>query len=80
MEKMYVKVSSVFDKTGYMQPHVIIMDDGRRYVIDQGSDFRPASSGRDCYTIIIRGQQRYLFFEHTDPLCHSTVGRWYFER
>ena len=78
-ERVYVKVSSDFDKTGYMQPRAIIMDDGRRYVIDQVSDYRPFSSDRDCYTIIIRGQQRFLFFERSDPLFRSIVGRWYME-
>lgn len=82
--KTYVKVTSDFDKTGYMQPRVITMDDGRRYVIDQVCDFRPADTigaklDGDCYTILIHGKQRYLFFERTSPLFRSRFGRWFLE-
>lgn len=83
-EKIYVKVNSDIDKTGYMQPRAVVLDDGRRFVIDQVCDFRPAaamgaSCGGDCYTILIRGQERHLFFERTSPLFHARIGRWFFE-
>ena len=52
------------------KPRSIIWSDGRAFPIEQVRDFRPASSqedGRDRYTVIIRGQEKYLFFERTDP-------------
>lgn len=43
-EKVYVKVNSDFDSTGYMQPRSITWKDGRVFVIEAVKDFRPASS------------------------------------
>ena len=82
-EKVYVKVTSDFDATGYMQPRSITWGDGRTFTIDEVRDFRPAdctASGGDCYTVIIRGEERHLFFERTDPLFASRVGRWFIEK
>lgn len=79
-EKIYVKVNSDFDSTGYMQPRTITWDDGRIFVIDQVKDFRPGESASgccDCYTVIVRGEEKLLFFERTDPRFVSRVGRWY---
>lgn len=58
MEKVYVKVNSDFDSTGYMLPRMITWSDGRTFKIDAVKDFRPASTlgkGRtgDCYTVVI---------------------------
>ena len=80
--KIYVKVTSDFDSTGYMQPRSIIWSDGRAFPIEQVRDFRPASSqedGRDRYTVIIRGQEKYPFFERTDPRFAGRFGRWFVE-
>ena len=38
-EKIYVKVNSDFDATGYMQPRQITWGDGRTYPIEQVRDF-----------------------------------------
>lgn len=82
-EKVYVKVTSDFDATGYMQPRQIIWDDGRTYPIEQVRDFRPASTiadlPGDCYTVIIKGQERHLFFERADRTFPSRFGRWFVE-
>ena len=83
-ERVYVKVSSDFDCTGYMQPRTITWADGRTFQIDEVRDFRPAASfggGRrgDRYTIMIHGAERYLFFERTDPGFASHLGRWFVE-
>ena len=43
-ERVYVKVNSDFDSTGYMQPRSITWKDGRVFVIEAVKDFRPASS------------------------------------
>ena len=43
-EKVYVKVNSDFDATGYMQPRQITWGDGRTYPIEQVRDFRPANT------------------------------------
>ena len=82
-EKVYVKVTSYFDATGYMQPRQIIWGDGRTYPIEQVRDFRPASTiadlPGDCYTVIIKGQERHLFFERADRTFPSRFGRWFVE-
>lgn len=82
-KRVYVKVTSVFDATGYMQPRTITWNDGREFEIEEVTDYRPAGTNRDnttdCYTIIIRGDTKYLFFERTNRHQKSTVGRWYVE-
>lgn len=84
-EKIYVKVNSDFDSTGYMQPRTITWDDGRTFRIEQIRGFRPVSgagSRQDsgCYTVVINGVEKHLFFERTDPVFASRVGRWFVER
>ncbi|MBQ9686304.1 MAG: hypothetical protein IJV41_07155 [Oscillospiraceae bacterium] len=83
-ERVYVKVNSDFDSTGYMQPRTITWADGRTFQIDEVRDFRPASTlGRghrgDCYTIIIHGVEKHLFFERADSGFASQIGRWFVE-
>ena len=57
-EKVYVKVNSDFDATGYMQPRQITWGDGRTYPIEQVRDFRPANTiadmPGDCYTVMVK--------------------------
>ena len=45
VERVYVKVNSDFDATGYMQPRSITWADGRTFPIDAVKDHRPAA----CY-------------------------------
>ena len=83
-ERIYVKVASEFDSTGYMQPLEIIWKDGRVFKIESIKDFRPASSlaehlPGDCYTVVIKGEVKHLFFERTDPLYSGRFGRWFVE-
>ena len=84
-ERIYVKVTSDFDATGYMQPRAITWANGRTFVIEQIKDFRPAASmeagrGGDCYTVVVNGVEKHLFFERSDRLFPSRVGRWFVER
>ena len=77
-ERVYVKVTSDFDATGYMLPRTIIWSDGRIFKIDEVKDFRPASTlgnGRtgDCYTVVICGVEKHLFFEKTSELFAARV-------
>jgi hypothetical protein len=83
-EKIYVKVSSDFDSTGYMQPTAIIWKDGRTFKIDSVRDFRPSSSidkslPGDCYTVLINGETKHLFFERLSDRFPSRFGRWFVE-
>ena len=82
--RVYVKVNSDFDATGALTPRAIIWSDGRTFKIDSVRDFRPAStieSGRagDCYTVLIHGEEKYLFFEKTNVMFGNRVGRWWVE-
>ena len=83
-ERIYVKVNSDFDSTGYMIPRSITWKDGRVFPIEAVKDFRPASSldcrlPGDCYTVIIRGEIRHLFFERSQDLFPTHFGRWFVE-
>ena len=73
-EKVYVKVTSEFDSTGYMQPTSITWSDGRTFPIEQVRDY----SG-DCFTVLINGQEKHLFFERIDPRFAGRIGRWFVE-
>ena len=65
-ERIYVKVTSDFDSTGYMQPKSITW---------ANNDF----SG-DCFTVLIQGQEKHLFFEHIDRRFSGRIGRWFVEK
>lgn len=83
--RVYVKVNSDFDSTGAVTPKAIIWSDGRVFKIDTIRDFRPASTlgeGRtgDCYTVVIQGEEKQLFFERTNIMYGSRLGRWWVER
>ena len=83
-QRIYVKVASDFDSTGYMQPKSITWKDGRVFKIDEVRDFRPASSIEqslpgDCYTVVIGGHQKHLFFERSNDRFSSHFGRWFVE-
>ena len=83
MKKVYVRVTSDFDATGYMQPKSIVWTNGKIFPIESIRDFRPAESvgnfRSDCYTVVAGGQERHLFFEKVDPLFTGRIGRWYVE-
>ena len=80
-ERVYVKVSSDFDATGYMQPRSITWPDGRVFRIEAVRSFRPSSPGGmlDCYTILIGGHERSLYFERTSGCFSCRLGRWFVE-
>ena len=84
-ERIYVKVASEFDATGYMLPTSITWADGRTFPIDTVRDFRPAGTADNCangacFTVLIQGHEKHLFFEHIDPRFTGRLGRWYVER
>ena len=84
VERVYVKVNSDFDATGYMQPRSITWADGRTFMIEAVKDYRPAACYRQgadgsCYTVMIKGRERHLFFEWTSSSFASRVARWYVE-
>lgn len=83
-ERIYVTVTSTFDSTGYMQPIAITWADGRVFKIDTVTDFCPAdtvglSIPGDCYTVVIAGHEKHLFFERTDTRFRGRFGRWFVE-
>ena len=84
MERVYVKVNSDFDSTGYMQPRSITWSDGRVFQIEAVKDFRPAGTHHDsptcdCYTVVVKGETKYLYFQKANNQQVSRVGRWYVE-
>ena len=84
LERVYVKVNSDFDATGYIQPKSITWSDGRTFMIDSVKGYRPATVYRHgaegaCYTVVIKGEERHLFFEWMDSAFSCRVARWYVE-
>ena len=66
--KVYVAVKADFDADGTLLPRIITWEDGEKYEIDRIIDIRQAAAMKaggqgDRYTIMIRGNQSYLFFE-----------------
>ena len=82
MERVYVTVTSDFDQTGYMQPRSITWPDGRVFPIDEVRAFRPAGEDHtlDCYTVVIRGKEKRLWFERSSEQFACRLGRWYVEQ
>jgi hypothetical protein len=75
-----------------MQPISITWSDGRTFRIDSVRDFYPAVIGdpriigqskrdqfNDRYTVIIRGEPRYLYFERSQSCFETILGRWFVE-
>lgn len=83
--RVYVKVDSRFDETGAMIPISLIWTNGKVYKIESVKDLKPAQSSTgvslpgDCYTVMIRGQEKHLYFQKADPMFPSKVGRWFVE-
>ena len=77
--RVFVRVTSDFDPTGYMQPRAVTWPDGRCFTIEDVRSFRPfGDSGLlSCYTVVIHGQERCLFFERSSGPFSCSPGRWY---
>ena len=83
--KVYVAVKADFDADGTLLPRIITWEDGEKYEIDRIIDIRQAAAMKaggqgDRYTIMIRGNQSYLFFERNASLTGNNIGRWFVER
>ena len=64
--KEYVEVLVEFAPDGTMLPRILVWEDGRRYEIDKIKAIQPAPALKaggqgDRYTILIEGQERFLF-------------------
>lgn len=83
--KVYVTVNADFAEDGTLLPRVITWEDGEKYIIDKITDIRQAAAMKaggqgDRYTVMIKGQQSYLFFERSTNLTGNNIGRWFVER
>lgn len=83
--KVYVAVRAEFDEYGTMFPREITWEDGEKFEIDRVLDIRQAPALKaggqgDRYTIMVKGQQSYLFFERSTNLTGNVIGRWFVER
>lgn len=83
--KVYVGVYAAFDAEGRMLPKELTWEDGTIYEIDRVLDIRPAAAMKaggqgDRYTISVRGQRSYLFFERNEFRAGDSLGRWFVER
>ena len=87
--KVTVEVIVDFQRNGDMVPREIIwIDDNEEevhYRIDKIKDVCQAASRRaggqgDRYTIMVNGQETYLFFERSASLTGRVIGTWFVER
>lgn len=83
--KVYVAVKAEFNEEGIMLPRELTWEDGTRYEIDRVLDIRQAAAMKaggqgDRYTVRIKGQQSYLFFERSTNQTGNQLGRWFVER
>lgn len=83
--KVYVQVNADFNTDGLMLPRELIWEDGEKYTIDRVVDICQATAMKaggqgDRYTIEVRGQKSYLFFERAANFTGSVIGRWFVER
>lgn len=68
-----------------MLPRELTWEDGAKFEIDRVLDIRQAPALKaggqgDRYTIMVKGQQSYLFFERSANLTGNVIGRWFVER
>ena len=82
--KLYVQVSTLFDLNGKMIPQYLVLEDGHKYTIDKVMCVKPAPALKaggygDRYTVRIRGQERYLFFERNTATDAAAPGKWFVE-
>jgi hypothetical protein len=85
VRKVYVGVHAAFDPDGRMLPRELTWEDGTVYEIDRVLDIRQAAAMKaggqgDRYTISVRGQHSYLFFERSEKPAGNNIGRWFVER
>ena len=84
-ERIYVEVTSHIDIYGGINPTAIIWADGRVFPIDAVRDHRPTYMAScvqksDCFTVIIKGKEKHLYYERCGDQFASRFGRWYVER
>ena len=82
--KIYVRVNAEFDKDGFVHPKAIIWSDGRIYDIESVTDIKHMHASRaggtgDRFTVRIKGQEKYLFYERSPDLEGNLLGRWFVE-
>ena len=82
--RQYVTVRVDFGDDGVMLPRGIVWTDGREYPIDRVKDIRSAPAQKaggqgDRYTVLVAGQERFLFFEHNADYGSERIGRWFVE-
>ncbi len=83
MDKIYVKVTALFDEDGKITPKEIIWEDGRRFTITRVHEvIRTASTKAGGtgyrYTITVEGKRRNIWLE--DIKFDKAIGaRWFVE-
>jgi len=83
--KVYVGVKAAFRADGIMIPLEITWINGEKYEIGSVLDIRQAAALRagghgDRYTVCVRGQCSFLFFERSQQRIGNYIGRWFVER
>ena len=83
--KTYVQVNADIRADGIMLPRSLTWTDGVRYKIDrvkyigQAPALKAGGQG-DCYRIVVRGQERKIYFERSPDPSGDVIGRWFVEQ
>lgn len=82
MKRVFVDVAARTDKTGTVHPTSFTLD-GRNFVIDEVKNYQPENSRNrgcvrgDCYSIVIKGHEKHLYYLRSDPRYDVNPGRWF---
>lgn len=84
VKRIFVLVNAEMDRAGRVRPLAILWEDGRRFPIESIISCRYAADRArgeegDCYTVLIRGEKRHLYFKRTPDTIGSALGRWWVE-
>lgn len=82
--KVYVEVMATFREDGLLLPKEIVWEDGQHYEIDKVKRIQQAAAMKvggqgERDTLLIKGQEKYLFFERNASITGNNIGRWFVE-
>lgn len=81
--KFYVRVHAKFNTKGEITPFAMkwngkFLPVEKVVRVEEKSPFSSGNPLENCFTVIIEGQEKHLYFEKPNPLFKTdAVGRWY---
>lgn len=81
--KFYVRVHAKFNANGEITPFAMkwngkFLPIEKVVCVKESSSLSSGNPLESCFTVIINGQEKHLYFERPNPLFKTdVVGRWY---